>query len=75
MCWNRGVGSAVAGDSRVGARGGAPNPVWFPRNSALTALGVERFSYPPNRFPLAGLPRGQDTAPCFLLGAAGTGGS
>lgn len=29
----------------------------------------------PTGFPLAGLPRGQDTAPCFLLGAAGTGGS
>lgn len=28
---------------------------------------------PLDRFPSAALPRGQDTAPCFLLGAAGTG--
>lgn len=74
-CWNWGAGSAVAGDGGVGAQGGAPNPARYPRNSALTALGFGRSSYPLDRFPLAGLPRGQDSAPCFLLGAAGTGGS
>lgn len=75
MCRKQGVGSAVAGDGQVGAQRGAPNPVQFPRNSALTALGGWEMHYPLDRFPLAGLSGGQDKALCFLLGAAGTSGS
>lgn len=70
MCWKQGVGSAVAGDGQVGAQRGAPNPVQFPRNSALTALGGWEMQLPTGQIPLGWSVRRAGQGSLLLAGSS-----